>query len=135
MKNGGNTNGMNWIRQEKRLAIYLRDGITCMYCRSSVEDGAQLTLDHVVPRPKGSNSQRNLVTCCRKCNTSKGSRPAPEFAYAVAEYINGGATTEGILKGIRSNTRKNLNPFLIEAKTMISRRGSAAKVIAARKEI
>jgi len=39
------TQGMNWIRKEKRLAIYLRDGLACGYCGQSIEDGAKLTLD------------------------------------------------------------------------------------------
>ncbi|KKK72946.1 hypothetical protein LCGC14_2898780, partial [marine sediment metagenome] len=34
--------GMNWIRPEKRLAIYLRDGLACCYCGATVEDGTKL---------------------------------------------------------------------------------------------
>lgn len=124
--------GMNWIRQEKRLAIYLRDGLACMYCGQSVEDGAQLSLDHVKPWSHGgSNSERNLVTCCSKCNSSRGNRPAAEFAAAVAGYVNHGVTGESIMASIRSNTRKSLKPFIGEAKEMIARRGSAAKALAA----
>src|SRR5438128_11454104 len=33
--------GMNWIRPEKRLALYLRDGLACCYCGEAVEDGAK----------------------------------------------------------------------------------------------
>jgi len=123
--------GMNWIRQEKRLSIYLRDGLACMYCGASVEDGAVLTLDHVKPWSMGgSNSERNLVTCCAKCNSSRGNRPVEEFAAAVAGYVNHGVTAESILSAIRSNTRKSLKPFKAEASEMIARRGSAAKALA-----
>jgi len=123
--------GMNWIRQEKRLAIYLRDGCACMYCGSTVEDGAIITLDHIKPHINGgSNSERNLVTCCKKCNSSRGNRKVEDFAADVAKYINHGITAEDILATIRSNTRKSLKKFKAEAKELISRRGSAAKVLA-----
>jgi hypothetical protein len=122
---------MNWLRQDKRLAIYLRDGLACMYCGHSVEDGAALSLDHVKPWSEGgSNSERNLVTCCQKCNSSRGNRPAAEFADAVAGYVNHGVTGESIMAAIRSNTRKSLKPYREEAKELITRRGSAAKVLA-----
>ena len=48
--------------------VYRRDGFRCVYCGS----GANLTLDHVLPRSRGGdNSWENLVTCCRKCNAKK----------------------------------------------------------------
>jgi hypothetical protein len=123
--------GMNWIRQDKRLAIYLRDGLACMYCGATVEDGATLSLDHVAPHSHGgSNSERNLVTCCSKCNSSRGNRDVTDFATAVAGYVNHGTTGESIMAAIRSNTRKSLKPFRAEAKELISRRGSAAKALA-----
>ena len=31
------TNGSKWIRPEKRMAIYLRDGLACVYCGEGVE--------------------------------------------------------------------------------------------------
>lgn len=48
--------GGKWIRVERRLGIYLRDGLACVWCGASVEqDGVQLSLDHlkcnVVPLP------------------------------------------------------------------------------------
>lgn len=67
------TQGMNWIRKEKRLAIYLRDGLACIYCKKGVESGSKLTLDHVICRSKGgNNAETNLVTACHKCNTERG---------------------------------------------------------------
>ena len=130
-KRADSWNGMNWIRQEKRLAIHLRDGCACMYCGATMEDGTVLTLDHVKPHVKGgSNSERNLVTACRKCNSSRGDRPVEEFAKDVANYVNHGVTAESILASIRSNTRKSIKEFKIQAKEMIVRRGSAAKVLA-----
>ena len=34
-------------RPEKRLAIYLRDDMACIYCGIGIEEAGTLTLDHV----------------------------------------------------------------------------------------
>lgn len=68
---------MRWIRPEKRKAIYLRDGLECVYCG----DSDRLTLDHICPRVKGGNNgARNLVTACLSCNSSRQDRSVREFA-------------------------------------------------------
>lgn len=129
-------NGMNWIRQDKRLAIYLRDGCACMWCGQGAEDGVVLSLDHIKPADDGgSNSERNLVTACVSCNTRRGKRSAEEFAHAVAEYVNHGVTPEDILAGIRSNTRRALRTYREEARALIQRRGSAARAMAHLSEV
>ena len=118
--------GMNWIRQEKRLAIYLRDGMACAYCQATVEDGAKLTLDHVKPYScGGSNSERNLMTCCMTCNSSRGNRSIGDWAVAVAQYRNHGQTAEMVLSYVASQTRKSLSPFKSEAAELIARRRTA----------
>ena len=63
----------NWIRRDKRLAIYLRDGMACAYCGKGVDDeGTRLSLDHLVCRSHGgSNMEGNLITCCISCNSSR----------------------------------------------------------------
>lgn len=131
-RTSGNWQGMNWIRQEKRLAIYLRDGLACAYCGCSAEQGTQLTLDHVVPHAKGgSNHEQNLVTCCFRCNSSRGDRSVRTFAKAVAAYVNDGRTPAEICAFVRKTTDRSLKPHKAEAAAMIARRGSAAKVLAA----
>lgn len=53
-----------------RQTVYRRDGHVCGYvgCDSSLN----LTLDHIMPKSRGGlNTWENLVTCCKKCNTSK----------------------------------------------------------------
>lgn len=138
MKNQNETNrgrggwqGMNWIRQSKRLAIYLRDGLACAYCGHSVEDGASLSLDHLKPASKGgSNHESNLVTCCERCNKSRGNRSVRSFCRSVADYINQGVEASDIESHVRSCSRRSLAAHKIEAAGMISRRGSAAKVLA-----
>jgi HNH endonuclease len=123
--------GMNWIRQEKRLAIYLRDGLACAYCGSAVEQGTPLTLDHVRCFSKGgSNAESNLVTACVRCNSSRGNRPLRRFARAVASYVNHGVTMADILKHVAACTARPLLEYRAEADKLIARRGSAAKVLA-----
>lgn len=119
--------GMNWIRQEKRLAIYLRDGLACAYCGASIEDGAQLSLDHLRPASHGgSNDAANLVTCCSRCNSARADRPVAQFAAAVAAYLN--VAPAAITRHIAACRRRVLP--MDEARTLISRRGSVAAVLA-----
>lgn len=126
-----NWQGMNWCRQSTRLAIYLRDGLACAYCGHSVEDGATLSLDHVTPVSKGGGNQAtNLVTCCARCNSSRGNRSVADFAGAVAGYLNHGATADEIIRHVRNTTRRALPRA--EARKLIERRGSVASVLASR---
>jgi hypothetical protein len=128
-----NWNGMNWIRQEKRLAIYLRDGMACAYCGDAVETGAALQLDHIIPVEKGgSNEAENLVTCCDRCNLAKAERNVAEFIEATAAYLNHGVTAYAIHKALLDALDRPLP--LDEAKALISKRGSAARVLAAKRE-
>ncbi len=120
--------GMNWITPKKRLAIYLRDGLACVYCGASVETGTKLSLDHLVPSSKGgSNGQTNLITCCSHCNSSRGSRPWRKFAAAVAAYINHGATPEAIVNDILKTVRRKLP--LAQASELIAQRGGFAAAL------
>ena len=62
-----------------RGSIHTREGGSCFYCLRRVTGGAQC-LDHVVPQARlGSNSYRNLVSCCLECNSQKGTTPAANF--------------------------------------------------------
>lgn len=100
--------GMNWIRPEKRLAIYQRDGLACCYCGHSVEAGAKLTLDHLTPYSKGgSNEPTNLVTACFSCNSARGARSWTSFASSVAAYLNISLTA--ITKSIENSRRRTIN--------------------------
>ena len=52
--------------------ILVRDKLTCVYCGRK---GKPLTIDHVIPRSKGGNSNwENCVACCKACNNKKGAR-------------------------------------------------------------
>lgn len=73
--------GMNWIRQEKRLALYMRDHCACLYCGKGIEEEVIMTLDHV--KHRGGNDASNLVTACMDCNTTKSWRSLTTFLLEV----------------------------------------------------
>jgi len=126
-----NWKGMNWVRQTTRLAIYLRDGVACVYCGDGIEDGVQLTLDHIKPVSKGgSHKHTNLVTCCHRCNCSRGNRSVAAFARAVAGYINHGATAKEITEHVRRTVARVLPRQ--EARDLIARRGSVKRALMSR---
>ena len=127
----GDWQGMNWIRQTTRLAIYLRDGMACAYCGHSVEDGASLSLDHLLPHSQGgSNEATNLVTACLRCNESRGTRPVAEFAIAVASYLNHDADPSQIAQHVYGLACQPLALYRAEANALIARRGSVSRVLA-----
>jgi hypothetical protein len=112
---------MNWLRKEKRLAIYLRDGLACAYCGTGLEDGIKLTLDHVVPHSHGgTNAATNLVTACHTCNSSRGNATVMAFAERVAAYRNHGLTAMIILDHIHTTTQRPLD--IPGAKAILARR-------------
>lgn len=123
-----NWQGMNWIRQEKRLAIYMRDGCACVWCGATAESGAQLTLDHlVVAKKNGNNDATNLVTACFRCNSSRGARSMYKFAEVMAAYLNHGIKPLAILANIGRLRKRVLD--VPAAKALIARRGSLFNVI------
>lgn len=78
-----NKHGSKWIRPDKRLSIYLRDGFCCCYCGKSLKGSApaEVTLDHLLPRSTGgSNEATNLVTACRSCNSQRQDKPWIDYA-------------------------------------------------------
>jgi len=114
--------GMNWIRPEKRLAIYLRDGLACCYCGHALEQDAKLTLDHLKPYTKGgSNDARNLATCCLRCNSARGSRAWRTFAEHAAIYLNHGVTRQQIVAHILRTTRRKVD--VQAARELMTKRG------------
>jgi len=66
-------------REALRQAIHARERGRCFYCLRRLTQMTRV-IDHMVPRAKlGSNSYRNLVSCCVRCNAQKGERDAEEF--------------------------------------------------------
>lgn len=119
-----NWQGSKWCRRSTRLAIYLRDGLACVYCGTTIEDGAVFGLDHIRPVSKGgTNKSRNLVTACRTCNSSRGNRSVRKFVEALAHYLNENATEKtvgGIIAHIKKCRRRKLPRE--EARKLLARR-------------
>jgi len=58
-----------------RFDVLMADGYRCQACGATAADGAELHVDHIVPRAHGgTNERRNLQTLCRVCNLGKGAR-------------------------------------------------------------
>jgi hypothetical protein len=62
-----------------RRRIHARERGVCFYCLRRTPRRAHC-VDHVVPLAQsGSNSYRNLVSCCLNCNSRKSDLPAEDF--------------------------------------------------------
>lgn len=80
-KNQANS-GSKWIRPEKRLAIYIRDGLACVLCEARVNGEDFLSLDHVIPATSGgTNEPSNLITCCHDCNSRRRADDLDQFVF------------------------------------------------------
>lgn len=127
-KPNGTYQGMKWIRSEKRLALYLRDNLACVYCGQGIEVGIRLTLDHLIPYIQGgSNQAENLVSCCLFCNSSRSDRNWKTFARSVATYRNRGITAKALIAHIEQTRKQSYD--VQAAHTMIERRGNFSQTI------
>jgi 5-methylcytosine-specific restriction endonuclease McrA len=62
--------------KKRRLEVLARDQWTCFYCQQPAS-----TVDHVIPIKAGGDpiAYDNLVSCCIRCNSRKGSRSEGVF--------------------------------------------------------
>jgi hypothetical protein len=58
--------------EENRARIVMREEHRCFYCLRQL-NGENYVIEHVVSRPTGANTYRNVVAACRQCNNRKGS--------------------------------------------------------------
>lgn len=63
---------------ENRLALLRREAYRCFYCFRAI-DSTSFVVEHVVSRPEGRNSYRNLVAACQQCNSRKSDTHADDF--------------------------------------------------------
>ncbi len=63
---------------ENRKLILEREGYRCFYTLKFLDESTAV-LDHVVSRPEGDNSYRNVVAASREANNQKGRDPADVF--------------------------------------------------------
>lgn len=80
------TGTSTWKKIRKRaLHLAQAQGLTrCPYCRAALDYEVSLTpssaeVDHIIAHSKGGQDRLDQVqVLCRRCNQSKGSRPAPK---------------------------------------------------------
>ena len=110
--------GSNWIRTDKRLAIYLRDGSCCAYCGRDASMGAVMTLDHVIACERGgTNNETNLITACRSCNSSKQDLTTRAWNRILRAR---GFDAAKIGRFIRSRTARDLKSYRRRAKLVLA---------------
>ncbi len=63
---------------ENRPFILERESHHCFYCKRSL-NSENYVIEHIVSRPEGNNSYRNLVAACRECNNRKNDSSADDF--------------------------------------------------------
>jgi 5-methylcytosine-specific restriction endonuclease McrA len=82
-----NGKGSHWINDVVRLAIYLRDHLTCQYCGRDLHEAnpREVTLDHLRPQCNGGDHKpSNLITACLSCNSRRQHQPWRQYAPAGA---------------------------------------------------
>ena len=62
--------------KKARLVVLARDGYTCAYCGQDAT-----TVDHIQSIKSGGDpiSLENMIACCARCNSAKGSRSQGVF--------------------------------------------------------
>ena len=61
-----------------RQNLFERDKFRCQYCGRKFLP-KELNMDHVTPRDRGGKTNwENIVTCCLRCNSTKGNREPHE---------------------------------------------------------
>jgi hypothetical protein len=128
-RSGGQGQGMNFVRPEKRIAIYQRDNNQCLYCGKNHADGPayHLTLDHVITDAKGgTNEATNLATSCHRHNSMRGNKPLSQFAREIAGEV--GKTPEEIVKTVRKQTKQAID--VPAAKLELEKHGGFSATVA-----
>ncbi|MDD8025459.1 MAG: HNH endonuclease signature motif containing protein [Acidobacteriota bacterium] len=63
---------------ENRNRILLREEYRCFYCLRQI-NAENYVIEHVVSRPSGNDTYRNVVAACRQCNNRKGSKNVEDW--------------------------------------------------------
>lgn len=83
------------IPQNRKL-ILEREEWRCFYCLAKLDENNHV-LEHVLSRPEGDSSYRNVVAACRRCNNRKGALSAEDHLRAIYR--------DGILSGDEFSVR------------------------------
>lgn len=85
--------------EDNRRLILEREAHKCFYCLCAL-NGENYVIEHVVSRPSGNSSYRNVVAGCRACNNRKGSNSAEDFMRLLYRdgFLNSDDLQAGILR-------------------------------------
>jgi hypothetical protein len=116
---GANLDEVDFLRTGAlRQAIHAREGGVCFYCLRRTPSRAHC-LDHVVPLVEGgSNSYRNLVSCCMGCNSEKRGHAAADFLRRL--YREGRLSKEDLserLLAVQAIAAGKLRPQVLSEKS------------------
>src|SRR5690606_9933075 len=94
--------------QDLRTKILERDNWKCFYCFKAL-NSENYVLEHVVSRPTGNNSYRNLVASCRTCNNKKDKLNANDF---LRKLYRDNLISDEELKVVAENLENLVNGLL-----------------------
>jgi len=81
---------------DNRKRILEREKWRCFYCLAKLDENNHV-IEHVLSRPEGGNSYRNVVAACRRCNNTKGALVVEDFLRTLYR--------EGVLSGDELSAR------------------------------
>lgn len=120
------------FHEDKRHAVYARDGYKCAYCghHDETKSGGGLSLDHIVAREAGGEAQSgktdgatNLITTCGSCNYSKQAKTPREFN----AYLKGNGKNAIDWSAVRAQAKKKIDIKTGEQNATAARAFRAAK--------
>ena len=108
------------IARDVRRKVLQRDGNRCIECRTREADGAQLTMDHVIPFSRGGETaEGNLVTLCESCNQTHGNADHPHLF--VLAGLDHGWDPCLLHDGITSDPDAKFFAMMLSQNIMVSR--------------
>jgi len=118
--------GGKWVRDDLRIALYLLDAGTCLWCGArgwgvATNQVTELSLDHYVPViRKGDNRPGNLITSCCSCNSLRRDLWAPHYLDLLER--------EGRLLGTPDEARRRIARARARRKAREGQRLAAARL-------
>jgi len=121
--------GSKWIRRETRVAIYMRDSLTCVYCGIHMISGVKFSLDHLYK--EGGNGPQNLVTACQRCNSLKGGMHHGMFAGRYFPMLS----LNRLHQSLSPNAFPAFDFYRKQARIVIKQHGSVARWVSVTKAL
>jgi len=99
---------------ENRALILRRERWQCFYCLAKLDENNHV-LEHVVSRPDGNNTYRNVVAACRRCNNRKGAILAADYCRSLyRDGIISGDELTTLVSKLEALRDGKLKPLLAE---------------------